>query len=270
MAGKSFYTAEEAASRLNKSVAEVNALAEKGLLQRVNHEGVTKFRVDQVDLMASESADGPLGLADSQPIGLADSGPRSVPSAPSRGASNPLEDSVLGLADSGPANARTGVSAVSGRGKGSDAVEIGLETVGSGSGLLDLTRESEETALGAELIEQVYRQDGGDSGAGATGLFAAVTDTGGSANAAPEVIAPSFTMVQESYDGSWSGVGIGLMVAAFAGLVVVALIALSAVAGSGSGVAASMASNMAMWAGILAGVTAVFGVVGFFIGRATE
>ena len=269
MAGKAFYTAEEAAQRLNKSVSEVNSLADKGLLQRVNHEGVTKFRVDQVDLMADE-ADGPLGLADSQPLGLADSGPVRAPAARSAPASNPLEDSVLGLADSGPANARTGVSAVSGRGKGADAVEIGLETVGSGSGLLDLTRESEETALGAELIEQVYKQDGGDSGAGATGLFSAVTDTGASSSASPDVIAPSFAMVQESYDGSWSGVGIGLMVAAFAGLVVVALVAMSAAAGGGSAVASSMAGNMAMWAGILAGVTAVFGVVGFFVGRATE
>jgi hypothetical protein len=269
MAGKQYYTADEAAQRLNKSVAEVNSLADKGLLQRVNHENMTKFRVDQVDLMADEN-DGPLGLADSQPLGLADSGPATP--APKRGAaaSNPLEDSVLGLADSGPANARTGISAVSGRGKGSDAVEIGLETVGSGSGLLDLTRESEETALGAELIEQVYKQDGGDTGAGATGLFSAVTDSGMSASASPDVVSPSFAMVQESYDGSWSGVGIGLMVAAFAGLVVVALIAMSVAAGAGSSVASSMAGNMAMWAGILAGVTAVFGVVGFFVGRATE
>lgn len=39
----------------------------------------------------------------------------------------------------------------------------GLEGVGSGSGLLDLTRESDDTSLGAELLDEIY--PGGDEGA---------------------------------------------------------------------------------------------------------
>jgi hypothetical protein len=277
MAGKSFLTLEEAAARLGKSSSEVTALADKGLLQRVMHEGQAKFRVEQVELLAGNDDGGELRLGDDiGPIGLADSaGGSAAASRPGFKSPSPLEDSVLGLADSsagsrGPADSseRTGISALTGRGKGGDAVEIGLETVGSGSGLLDLTRESEETALGAELIDQVYSNEGDGSVAGASGLFDA---TGGdvATPAASPVIAGGM-MMPEQVDGAWSGVGVGLMIAAIVGLVVAGLIAVSAVAGSGSAVASSFAGNLAMWGGSLAGIAAVFGLVGFFVGRASE
>jgi hypothetical protein len=80
-----------------------------------------------------------------------------------------------------------------------------------------------------------------------------------------------FMVAQESYDGSWSGVGIGLTVAAAIGLVVVALIIVSSAVGGSSALAASLSGDSQLiWIGVLAGVTAIFGVVGFFIGRATE
>jgi hypothetical protein len=40
--------------------------------------------------------------------------------------------------------------------------------------------------------------------------------------------------------------------------------------GAGSTIAASLSGNILAWAGALAGVTAVGGIVGFFIGRASE
>jgi hypothetical protein len=272
---KSFYTLEEAAAKLKKSQAEVNSIADTGRLQRVMHEGQQKFRVEQVDLLASFSDSGPR-LDDSQgPIGLADSaGGTAFGGAETRrpGASN--EDSGLGLADTNAGRApslidsaeRTGVSALGNRG-GGDAVEIGLETVGSGSGLLDLTRESEETALGAELIDQVYSSEGGDAGAGASGLFDAVNATPG--YGAPPVPSTGM-MVAEAYDGAWSAATIGLMIAAAIGLIVMLLIAFSMAFGAGSGIAASFAGNLVAWAGSLAGLAAVFGLVGFFVGKASD
>lgn len=275
---KSFYTLDETAAKLKKSAAEVNAIADTGRLQRVMHEGQPKFRVEQVDLLANVMSDrGAPRLDDSQgPIGLADSAGGSAigatPPGGGRRASN--EDSVLGLADTtlgkapslADSSERTGVSALSGRG-GGDAVEIGLETVGSGSGLLDLTRESEETALGAELIDQVYSNENGEAAAGASGLFEAV-------NTAPGFGAPPLPatgmVVGEAYDGAWSGVGVGLMAAAAVGLVVAGLIGLSLAFGGGSAIASSFSGNLLAWAGSLAGITAVFGLVGFFVGRASE
>lgn len=273
---KSFYTLEETAAKLKKSAAEVNAIADTGRLQRVMHEGQPKFRVEQVDLLANVMGDGGSPrLDDSQgPIGLADSsGGSAIGATPPGGRRGSNEDSVLGLADTtlgkapslADSSERTGISAIGGR--GGDAVEIGLETVGSGSGLLDLTRESEETALGAELIDQVYSNESGEPAAGASGLFEAVSSSP-SFGAAPAAAAGM--VVTEAYDGAWSGVGVGLMVAASVGLVVAGLIAMSAVFGAGSGIAASFSSNILMWGGSLAGIAAVFGLVGFFVGRASE
>lgn len=276
---KSFYTLEEAAAKLKKSAAEVNSIADTGRLQRVMHEGQQKFRVEQVDILASFMNEGGVPrLDDSQgPIGLADSASGSaIGAAPPPSGRRPAaknEDSVLGLSDTAlgktpsliDSSERTGVSAVGNRNSG-DAVEIGLETVGSGSGLLDLTRESEETALGAELIDQVYSSESGDAASGASGLFEAV-------NAAPAFGAPApmtGMVVAEAYDGAWSGVGVGLMVAALVGLVFAGLIALSVVFGGSSGIASSFSGNVLAWGGSLAGIAAVFGLVGFFVGRASE
>ncbi len=279
MASKSFYTLDEAAKRLGKTASEINAMADKGLLQRVNHEGQIKFRVEQVEVLASD--DDAIDLNDDMgPIGLADSGsaaPIPAAPAPKKGGVTPPsdDDSVLGLAGTGSvlsmsglgdSGERTGVSALSARGSGADNVEIGLETVGSGSGLLDLTRDSDETALGAELMDQVYSNDAGGSQAGQSGIFAAA------AMETTESAAPIATgmVAAEPYDGAWSGAGLGMMLAALAGLVVAALIIVSVTLGSGSAVATNFTGNLIMWAGSLAGIVAVFGLLGFFIGRATE
>jgi hypothetical protein len=62
----------------------------------------------------------------------------------------------------------------------------------------------------------------------------------------------------------------GVLVAAFAGIVVSGLIAVSAAMGAGSAVANAFSGNILAWAGSLAGITAVFGLVGFFVGKASE
>jgi len=77
-------------------------------------------------------------------------------------------------------------------------------------------------------------------------------------------------MVPEAYDGGWSGLTVGVMIAGMAAMVVVALVALGAATGGGSSVGSIFTGNLMAWAGGLAGITAVFGLVGFFVGRASE
>src|SRR5205085_11207552 len=62
--------------------------------------------------------------------------------------------------------------------------QVNLEGVGSGSGLLDLTRESDDTSLGAELLDEIA--PGGTRRGGSTGLegTAAGGTAGGTAIAA--------------------------------------------------------------------------------------
>jgi len=52
--------------------------------------------------------------------------------------------------------------------------QVNLEGVGSGSGLLDLTRESDDTSLGAELLDEIAP----GTGKGARGSRRAVSDSG--------------------------------------------------------------------------------------------
>ena len=49
---KMFYTLEEAASKLGKSVDDVKTMAEKGQLQEFRDRDRLMFKVDQVDLLA--------------------------------------------------------------------------------------------------------------------------------------------------------------------------------------------------------------------------
>jgi hypothetical protein len=84
--------------------------------------------------------------------------------------------------------------------------QINLEGVGSGSGLLDLTRESDDTSLGAELLDEISPSSGTVAGA-RRGTVAAVDSglametpraTGRSAITAPvyveaaDAMAPAF------------------------------------------------------------------------------
>jgi len=50
-----------------------------------------------------------------------------------------------------------------------DVAGLGMEGTGSGSGILDLTRESDDTSLGAELLEEIYSGED-SSGAGAAAV----------------------------------------------------------------------------------------------------
>ncbi len=81
---------------------------------------------------------------------------------------------------------------------------LGIDGVGSGSGLLDLTRESDDTSLGAELLDEIYPDDapGGEMGdATRAGLEAGISDsedsgTGFMPTVAEETAAPAGQPVQ--------------------------------------------------------------------------
>lgn len=282
MANKMFYTAEEAAAKLGKSVDELLAMAKRGEIQEFKQGDKVQFKVEQVNLLAGgdeELGEIPLALDDSRSgsgIDLADSfvspAAPSTPKGPAAGGGAKTPS----LMDS---SEETGISAFEASRFGQKATSdsgISLETVGSGSGLLDLTRESEDTQLGADLISQTFEDDSAvEPIANASGLFeAAGAESGG--NAVVGTVAPAaggmalMPMVAESYDGKWSGLSAGLMIGSAAAMVVVGIIAATMSGGNASWIATAVAGNLPVWAGGLLGVTAVAGGVGFFIGKATE
>lgn len=273
---KMFYTLEETCEKLGKSEDEVKEMVEKGQLQEFRDRDKLMFKVDQIDLLAStedETSEIHLGLEDTG--GASGSG------------LDLADESVIGLADSREA---TGISVfdtdhsgeedvagetqVGGTQVGVEAVEdeLSLEAIGSGSGLLDLTRESDDTSLGAELLEEVYSGDtGAEMPANASGLFeAAAADTADVAPGETVQAAAAMPMIAEVYDGTGSGLGVGMMLGALVALVCISIIVIVSIMGSTPMLTNLIADNLWVWVGGLGGLTVVCGLIGLFIGKATE
>jgi len=272
---KMFYTIDEVAAKLKKTPDEIKAMAKSGQIQEFRDRDKLMFKVDQIDLLAGgddESGEVHLELEDTSAgsgIGLTGSG-LDLKATDSSG-------SAIGLADS---REGTGISvfdtdhgmggeAASGETQVGETVddELSLESVGSGSGLLDLTRESDDTSLGAELLEEVYNDQGNiDIPANASGLFEAAADTGEDTRR----VGAMMPVMVEVYDGAGSGLGAGLLIGAMAAMICVAIIGMVGVWGATPGLATMFAENLWVWAGGLLGVTIIFGLVGLFLGKASE
>jgi hypothetical protein len=267
---KMFYTLEEVCRKLGKTEDEVKAMARSGQVQEFRDRDKLMFKVDQIDLLAGgddtgevhleleETSGGSgLDLQEESAIGLEES---------REGTGISVFDSDHGAEDS------TGITHGGGDTGGVDEEELSLESVGSGSGLLDLTRESDDTSLGAELLEEVYSSDDKiEIPGGAAGLFEA---------SAPEAAEPlgvevggAVPMVVEAYDGGGSGLGTGLLVGAIASLVIVGIIVAVGIFGATPQLAVKMSGSsttLMIWGGSLLAGTIIFGLVGLLIGKATE
>ncbi len=265
---KMFYTLDEVSEKLGKSEDEIKGMAASGQIQEFRDRDKLMFKVDQIDLLAGgdeETGDVLLELEDtSGASGLELSG-TGIPLADSR------EGTGLSVFDTDHGEEDAEQTQIG------DALDedLSLEAVGSGSGLLDLTRESDDTSLGAELLEEVYSgEENIDIPANASGLFEAAAASGDAPAAAAEATATSgiaaMPMVVEVYDGAGSGLGIGLMVGSLAAMICVALVVVVGIFGATPDLAMKMASNIWMWVGGLLVATVVFGLIGMFIGKSSE
>jgi hypothetical protein len=185
---KMFYSLEETAEKLGLSTEEVKELATQGKIQQFRDRDKLMYKRDQVDAMASSgdsTATGKKAMSAANddadaldPISLDDSDRDIEGSSATRDAISLAEDSSVTSRTEDPRQA-TGVSVFD-----TDEVEAAdpmaqtsmtntvedsesdlmIESVGSGSGLLDLTRESDDTSLGAELLDEIYPTSEAGSG----------------------------------------------------------------------------------------------------------
>jgi len=281
---KMFYTIDEAAEKLSKSTDEVKQMAEQGKLQQFRDRDNVMFKVDQVDKMAGGGGGGgaPADKADpgdTDTIDLAEAvdtdhdKPDKKEDAKGATGISVFDADEIDAAD--PA-AQTVVS-------GSMAIEdddLALESVGSGSGLLDLTRESDDTSLGAELLEEIYPAGGSDAkvegGSGFEGIF-----EGAGADSAPSGLADveatgavsdapvgGAYVAAEPSDPAGSGWTGGLMLGAFIALVLGVFVVVTSMTGTIAALTTKMAENLPMYAGGLFVVALIFAAVGLFIGKA--
>jgi excisionase family DNA binding protein len=267
---KLFYTLEEAAERLGKSADDVRRLASSGQLEQFRDRDKLMFKKQQVDLLAG---------GEEEPLRLADSG-ELEPLTPAASGSA----SGIGLADSRAGKEGTGISLLDDSTDDADANAVTRITTsptmvdpgedrksGSGSGgLLDMTKEADDTSLGAGLLEDVYGSetvasqtvaaDGGEGGA----LF---ENPAGAGESSYEAAAPVLAAAPEVYDGAGSGLVGGLALGATLALGTAAFAMILGMTSKGGGVLKGIGDNFMIVAGVCAGVPVLFAIVGWLLGR---
>lgn len=173
---KMFYTAEEAAKLLRISADELTQMARQGKIREFRDAGKVNYKTDEIDKLASAKAPADTGELVLEPA-EADSGLELMLDSGS---------DVLSIADSPKAKDKTSAGTRAGVAKkdkegtvvpsvgisvfDDDELDemvdplaqthvseagVGFEGIGSGSGILDLTRESDDTSLGAELLDEI-------------------------------------------------------------------------------------------------------------------
>lgn len=163
--------------------------------------------------------------------------------------------------------------------------QIALDGVGSGSGLLDLTRESDDTSLGAEVLDHIDMEGstigstigsaigtGLSGGLGSTvgsGLSEAETGTGLdtiSTMAPSQAQLPTFVEAIDPAGGFFSG----LLVGATVMILIATAAAVSALFDTVSGLLEALQSNLVIVLVVMVVVTVVSGVIGLLLGKAFQ
>lgn len=272
---KIFYTLEEAALKLKMSETQVKELVSSGQLQEFRDRDRLMFKVDQVNLLSQ----GEQGSDESGVIPLAESGELGAISLASDSGSgmnleSPKDQTGISIFDTDQTD-EADPSAVT-QVTESAPTELSLETVGSGSGLLDLTREADDTSLGKDLLEEVSSQDGstasetvteGESGDGGA-LFEPAGGESDVAVAAAAGGGGGLMVLAETVDGGWSGFAGGVAFGMIALLALTLSVAIFGMTGAADfGLIKMIGESFMMWVGIVAGIVLLPGLIGMFIGR---
>ena len=280
---KMFYSLEEAAAKLGVSVDEVKTMADKRQLEVFRDRDRLMFKVEQVDLLSgggkSKSQDDVIPLADSgelEPIGLASSGSGTGLPVPS---DNPKEQTGISIFDA-DSTEESDPSAVT-RVTNSPASALTAADPGaSGSGLLDLSKDIEETKMGGSgILEGVYSgsasadqsafgsaDESTDQAVGSGNLFESPAGSGDAVTGGAAV-ASAMMVAAEPYDGPGSGLIGGLMLGVVASLGLVTFALLMAIAGSSMLLEQLGGANFPYVVGGMAGLTLILGVIGWLLGK---
>lgn len=198
MAGM-FYSIQEAAKKLGMTEEQVKALVSSGRLREFRDGSNVLFKIDEVEALMSDTSikgkSAPEAAEDEEEeIALKTEDEKkpvagkdllSADTAITKEGLNVLgeTDSGYKLADDTKAETKSG----SGAGEASlEAIEedVSLDTFGSGSGLLDLSLQADDTSLGG-ILDEIYTGEGGESPGGE----AAAKKTAGEKGQAAEGVA---------------------------------------------------------------------------------
>lgn len=284
---KPFYSMDEVCELLGKSVDDVRGLVRKGTLREFRDAGKIFFKAEDVDKISAKPTPGKSGSGEitlepaDEEVGGIGSGGTSViglePIGDEAKADKDKDDTVItasgiGVFDDDELEIDADPMAKTQITTGAIGDQVTLEGSGSGSGLLDLTRESDDTSLGAELLDEIY--PGEEDGAAAAEAPAAEAEPDRAEEEAEsaldeaetgEVLEPSFALaVGDPSEGMFSGLLVGTLLL----LVVSGTVAAGALQGLLPDYARFLSDNF-LWFLIGAVVVpALCLLVGMVIGRA--
>jgi len=252
MPGKPFYSMEEVCEKLGKTQDQVKSLVREGALREFRDAGKVFFKAEEIDKLAASR--GGLTSEDTGEI-LLEAAPEPEPELPTLADSaggtsiiglEPLpedepeeqkkkkEDTVItasgiGVFDDDELEIDADPMAKTQITSGAVDDQVTLESAGSGSGLLDLAREADDTALGADLLDEIYPGEE-EAAAPAARAPAAAEEAAEEEAAEPaleaaeggEVVLPALTAAADPAEGMMSGVLVGGLIVMAAASTVVA------------------------------------------------
>lgn len=311
MAKKPFYSLPEACAKLGQTEDEIKRLVRDGALREFRDAGKIFFKAEDIDKLSARGggADDEVML---EPAIEADTGDdkddsTSVPTlTESSGGTSIIGLEPLGDEEEEPQDEKIedrpqkkkGDTVITSSGIGvfdddeleidadpmaktqittgrTEEDQISLEGAGSGSGLLDLAREADDTALGADLLDEIYP---GEEAAAepATEPEAAAAEPEPAAAAEPEaaleevgggeVVLPTFAAASDPTEGVFSGL--------LAGALILMVVAMMVVAGALQGYVPDFGrfladgSHFYFFLGGAVVVTGLALVGGWFVGKA--
>ncbi|MFQ5805824.1 MAG: helix-turn-helix domain-containing protein [Phycisphaerae bacterium] len=246
---KAFYSMDEVCELLGKSQEEVKELVRGGTLREFRDAGKIFFKAEDVDKLSGGSA---AASEDSGEIML-EPAPEELPTVadaegtsvigleavqePGSAEQESKKDTVItasgiGVFDDDELEIDADPMAETQITAGAPEDEVSLEGTGSGSGLLDLTREADDTSLGAELLDEIYPGEEEAIEAEAPAVPeepAAEEEAEAEPAAAPvtvvETAPPAYVAAGDPSEGLFSGLMVGtLILLALAGSVVAGML----------------------------------------------
>ena len=302
---KMFYTAAEAAEKLGKTEDDLKSLAREGKLREFRDAGTVNYKIDDIDKLAGGSGGGPaaVGLEPAESSGageivlepVEDSSVELSPSGTDILEMDTLEfdDTATGAQlNEGSSVPSVGISVFDDDGDEetdplaktavTDLAGMGLDDTGSGSGIMDLSRESDDTSLGQELLDEIYTDDqeqtvdmGEDTRAGLDEAMPEGSAAGASASAAfaveDEETGAATAMLMEDAGVATGDPASAALTAVLAVAVVVmglgGLAAASLVRGTVPGLVNWISGNMMIFAGASLGAAVVAGGLTFVLAK---
>jgi hypothetical protein len=306
---KSYYSLDEACEKLSLTETQIKDLVRGGKLREFRDGGKVNYRVDDVDKLVSasgldrgpgDSAGGSGGLvlepAEESGVDLESASAGSGIDLTASGsdvislAETDLDDTAISEEKKDKKDdtvvTSVGVSVFEDDDTGVDKADpvaetvvseggLGIEGVGSGSGLLDLTRESDDTSLGAELLDEIYPGEPGEMSdmgeatrAGLDEVVPAaaveeVAETAEATAAAPVAVVTRLEYGPDAVSTALTGLmGVAVLVMCVAGLSVAAVIR-----GAVPSLLDILYPKLWIFGAGSAGAALIAGLIGFFLGK---